>query len=87
MTAAQRRAVVAHVQDAAAAEGRHVSQRRACRWLGTHRAPIRYAPRRRRDDAGLRQRLRELAAEHPRWGAPMLTWRLRQEGAPDNHML
>ncbi len=85
MTAAQRRAAVAHVQDAAAAEGRSASQRRACRWLGVHRGPVRYVPRRERDDAGLRQRLRELAAEHPRWGAPMLTWRLRQEGAADNH--
>jgi putative transposase len=85
VTAAQRRAVVAHFRDAAAVEGRRVSQRRACRWLGTHRTPVRYVPRRQRDDAGLRQRLRELAAEHPRWGAPMLTWRLRQEGATDNH--
>jgi putative transposase len=83
VTAAQRRAAVAHVQTAA--DGAPVSQRRACRWLGFHRSPVRYASRRTRDDAGLRQRLRELAAEHPRWGAPMLTWRLRAEGAADNH--
>ena len=79
VTAAQRRAVVAHVQVAAG------SERRACRWLGFHRSPVRYRPRRTRDDAGLRARLRELAAEHPRWGAPMLTWRLRAEGVADNH--
>lgn len=41
--------------------------------------------RRRPDDTPLRQRLRELAAEHPRWGCPMLTWRLRQEGVRANH--
>ncbi|MHB2032552.1 MAG: DDE-type integrase/transposase/recombinase [Gemmatimonadaceae bacterium] len=29
--------------------------------------------------------MRELAAEKPRWGSPMLIWRLRQEGWPDNH--
>ena len=60
------------------------SERRACRWLGFHRSGLRYCSRR-PDDRALRQRLRELAIEHPRWGSPMLTWRLRQEGVRDNH--
>lgn len=60
------------------------SERRACRWLGFHRSAVRYVPEH-RDDAALRARLRELAEEHPRWGAPMLLWKLRQEGIRDNH--
>ena len=80
MTAAARRAAVAHVQTAVG-----VSQRRACRWLGVHRSPIRYVPHPRRDDGPLRERLRALAQEHPRWGAPLLTWALQREGWADNH--
>lgn len=74
----QRRTIVRQVQGTAG------SERRACHWLGFHRSAVRYRPRR-RDDRRLRQRLRELAAEHPRWGCPMLAWQLRQEGIPDNH--
>jgi putative transposase len=61
------------------------SERRACRWFGFHRSAVRYRSRSRRDDAGLRRRLRELAIAHPRWGSPNLIWQLRQEGVPDNH--
>jgi putative transposase len=60
------------------------SERRACRWLGFHRNAVRYRAVRPADTA-LRQRLRELATAHPRWGVPMLTWCLRQEGIRDNH--
>lgn len=60
------------------------SERRACRWMGFHRSAVRYAPHR-PDERALRQRLRELAEEHPRWGSPRLIWRLRQEGVRDNH--
>ena len=84
MTAAQRRAAVTYVQETAAAQGRPVSQRRACRWLGVHRTPIRYVTRR-APDTELRGRLRELAAAHPRWGVPRLYWLLRREGRPDNY--
>ena len=84
VTAGQRRAVVTHVQESAAAEGRPVSQRRACRWLGVHRTPIRYMARR-PPDTELRGRLRELAAAHPRWAVPRLSWLLRREGRPDNY--
>ena len=74
----QRRTIVATVEETAG------SERRACRWLGFHRTPIRYVPSR-RDETALRSRLRDLAAEHPRWGYPMLLWRLRREGVRDNH--
>jgi putative transposase len=75
----QRRTIV---QEVARTAG---SQRHACRWLGFHRSAVRYRARR-PDDAALRRRLQELAAEHPRWGSPLLTWQLReQEGWPDNH--
>ena len=80
MTAEQRRAAVQYVQSSAA-----VSERRACRWLGVHRSPVRYVAHPRREDAPLRARLRELAAMHPRWGAPLLTWALHREGWRDNH--
>lgn len=77
----QRRTVVAEVKDTAAAG----SERRSCRWLGFHRSAVRYVVVRREGEAALRQRLRELAEEKPRWGSPMLIWRLRQEGVTDNH--
>lgn len=60
------------------------SERRACRWLGVHRSAVRYVPDH-RDEAALRSKLRDLAEANPRWGAPMLTWKLRQEGILDNH--
>jgi putative transposase len=61
------------------------SQGHACRWLGCHWSAIRYQSRG-RDDGALRQRVRGLAAEHPRWGSPIPTWQLwDQEGWPDNH--
>lgn len=78
VTTEQRRTIVTAV---AATAG---SERGACRWLGFHRSVIRYVPLD-RGDATLRARLRELAQQHPRWGAPMLTWLLRREGVTDNH--
>lgn len=80
MTAEQRRSAVTYVQACAA-----VSERRACRWLGAHRTPIRYIATSRRDDGPLRDRLVQLASDHPRWGVPLLTWHLRREGWGDNH--
>lgn len=79
MTTQQRRSVVAYVQQTA-----DVSQRRACRWLGLHRTPIRYQSRR-PSDVELRAKLRMLAEAHPRWGVPRLVWLLRREGVPDNY--
>jgi len=57
-----------------------VSERWACRVVGQHRSTQRYEPRRADDDAALRQRLREISAERPRWGYRRAHHRLREEG-------
>lgn len=79
VTPKQRRAAITRAQETAA-----IPERRACRYLGVHRALIRYEPRR-APDTDLRARLRELADEKPRWGSPRLTWRLRRDGTRVNH--
>jgi putative transposase len=53
--------------------------------LGFERTALRYAPVRPGWDAPLRARLRELAAEYPRWGVPRLHWRLRRDGESVNY--
>lgn len=79
VSSAVRREVVAWLQATF-----EVSQRRACRALGVHRTSIRYQSR--RSDVGLvRQRLRELAEERPRWGYRTLCDLLRREGLRANH--
>jgi putative transposase len=58
-----------------------LSERRACRIIGQHRSTQRHRPR--RDvacDDGLRERLRRLSAEHPRWGYRLAWGALRGEG-------
>jgi len=79
VTAPQRRAVVTDARTR-----RPLSERQACRYLGLHRAPIRYRSRR-EPPVALLARLRELAAQKVRWGSPRLTWRLRREGWGVNH--
>lgn len=79
MTPAERRAAVARVR---ARFG--LSERRACRLVGIGRATLRYEPRRGKDER-LRQRLRELAAERPRFGYRRLHALLRREGVVVNH--
>jgi putative transposase len=50
-------------------EGRYqFSERRACRVTGAQRRTMRYQRRTPSDEPHLRERLRTLAAEHPRWG-------------------
>jgi putative transposase len=58
-----------------------VSERRACRITGQNRSTQRHRPRRGgdRDDA-LRERLRKLSAEHPRWGYRLAWGAVRDEG-------
>ena len=58
-----------------------LSERRACQITGQHRSSQRHQPLRggERDDA-LRQRLRRLSAEHPRWGYRLAWGALREEG-------
>jgi putative transposase len=61
-----------------------LSQRHACRLVGLDRSTLRYQ-RKRPDDAALRQRLRDLAAERRRFGYRRLGWMLAREGHAMNH--
>ncbi len=61
-----------------------LSQRHACKLVGLDRSTLRYQ-RRRPDDAAVRQRLRELAAERRRFGYRRLGWMLAGEGHALNH--
>src|SRR5882724_9982046 len=61
-----------------------VSQRRACRAIGADRTSVRYRSVR-PEDAGLRARLRELAAVRRRFGYRRLLILLRREGTVMNH--
>ena len=61
-----------------------LSQRHACRLVGIDRSTLRYR-RKRPDDAAVRQRLRELAAERRRFGYRRLGWMLQREGHAMNH--
>ena len=61
-----------------------LSQRRACRLVGVHRSVARYQPTR-ADSPGLRQRLKELAAERRRFGYRRLWVLLRREDFKVNH--
>ena len=58
-----------------------LSERRACQITGQHRSTQRHDRRRGgdRDDA-LRERLRKLSAEHPRWGYRLAWGAVRDEG-------
>jgi putative transposase len=76
---AQRRAVVVHVQ-----EQFGYSQRHACQLTGTARSTVRYHGRP-REDAALRNRLRELAAQRPRFGYRRLHVLLQRAGIKVNH--
>ena len=71
---AARREAVAHLQDSLG-----VSERRACSIVGADRTSVRYRARR-GDDAGVRARLRELAAERRRFGYRRLHILLRRDG-------
>jgi putative transposase len=59
--------------------GRGVSERRACRLLHIGRSSLRYRPCADRDEA-LRQRLRDLAQRHPRYGYRRAWAVFRREG-------
>lgn len=62
-----------------------LSERRSCALAGLARATYRYRARCSREEAGVRERLRDLAALRPRFGAPRLTVLLRQEFGAVNH--
>jgi putative transposase len=80
VTPAVRRAAVQRVQ-----ERYGLSERRACRLVGIGRSTLRYRSHARADEPSLRQRLRELAAERPRFGYRRLHVLLRREGVIVNH--
>ncbi len=79
MRPAQRRAAVQYAQAQCG-----LSQRRACQVVSTARSTVRYRSQR-RDDAALRTRLRELAAQRPRFGYRRLAVLLRRDGIVVNH--
>lgn len=62
-----------------------ISERHACRLLGLTRSTHRYRARRNARDAGLRERLKELAAKRMRFGYRRLTAMLAREGILANH--
>jgi putative transposase len=80
VTADQRRRAVTYLQTA-----RHVSERRARRVVRLSASSYRYVSRRAEADAPVRRRLREYAAQRPRWGSPRLHWLLQREGLVCNH--
>jgi putative transposase len=79
VTPAARREAVAYLEELF-----EVSQRRACDVLGVDRTTVRYRSQR-SDDAGIRERMRALAAERRRFGYRRLHWLLGREGVSINH--
>jgi len=79
VTPAARREAVVHL-----CNGHGVSQRRACRMIGSDRTSMRYRSRR-PDDGSIRVRLRELAAVRRRFGWRRLRVLLSREGVHLNH--
>ena len=61
-----------------------LSQRRACALVSLQRCSFRYRSRR-AEDGEVRERLRQLAQRHPRWGYRFLGLLLRREGYVINH--
>jgi len=61
-----------------------LSERRACQLVRLHRSSYRYQARPPDDDA-LRERMRELARKHRRFGSPRLHALLRREALVVNH--
>lgn len=61
-----------------------LSERRSCKLVGLHRSTHQYRARPREDDA-LRERMRELARKHRRFGSPRLHVLLRREALVVNH--
>ena len=79
MTPGAKRNAVAHAR-----ECHGLSERRACDLIGIARRVARYQPSR-PDNASLRQRLQELAAERRRFGYRRLGYLLAREGLSPNH--
>lgn len=82
MTPAARRRAVATAQ-----QEHGLSRRRACRLIGIARSLVEREPKRAREHARLRERLRALAGERRRFGYRRLHELLRREGWKTNHKL
>lgn len=80
VTPAGRRAVVEYL-----VKERSLSQRHACGLAGVARGTARYRPKDDPEGAGLAQRMKELALEHPHYGFETVQALLRREGVKDNH--
>ena len=74
VTPATRKPVAQHLIDAF-----HLSERVACKLAGLSRTAFRYKPKT-NSDSSLRQRLKSLATQYPRYGYLMLHGLLRGEG-------
>lgn len=61
-----------------------ISERRSCCLVGLNRATYQYLPKP-HDDGPIRERLRVLAARKLKYGAPFLTFLIRQELGAVNH--
>ena len=68
-----------------ALEGEGLSQRQACRLAGCPRPTMRYKRRKRQSDELIRDRLRSIAQERPRFGWRRLRILLKREGIEMNH--
>ncbi len=75
MTAAQRRQLARHLQEAFG-----VSERRACRVLGQPRSTQRQVPLPQEEEGRLVRRILELVRQHPRYGYRRIWALLRREG-------
>jgi len=62
-----------------------LSERRACRLLGLSRSGYRYKPRKKPNDEEVAKVLRQLAQDHPRWGARKMADYLKNQGYGWNH--
>jgi putative transposase len=61
-----------------------LSMRRSCKIVGLNRSTAQYRPKMKRDDSPLRNRMKELAQKHKRFGSPRLHILLRKEGLVRN---
>lgn len=66
-------------------EAYETSERRACKIVELHRETYRYCRLFPDKDNVLKERMKELAAERPRWGQPILHAVLKREGLVVNH--
>jgi transposase InsO family protein len=61
------------------------SQRRACQLVGISRSSARYSPKPRPEETAFKDRVRQLANQHPNYGYRRITAILRREGSSVNH--